>query len=52
MFYGCCRRHFVSFYSQSMIDFKLALHYAVARKQYLTIQSNTFSVDIDRFQTD
>ena len=37
MFYGCCRRHFVSFYSQSIIEFKLALHNAVARKQYYII---------------
>ena len=53
MFYGCrCRRHFVSFYSQSMIEFTVALHNAAARKHYLTIQSDTFTVDIDGFQTD
>ena len=53
MFYGCrCRRHFVSFYLQSMINFTVVLHNAVARKCYFTIQSNTFTVDIDGFQTD
>ena len=53
MFYGCrCRRHFVSFYLQSMINFTVVLHNAVARKRYFKIQSNTFTVDIDGFQTD
>ena len=54
MFYGCrcCRRHFVSFYLQSMIEFTVILHNSVARKRYLTIQSATFTVDIDGFQTD
>ena len=58
MFYGCrscrCRRrrHFVSFYSQSMIDFTVTLHNAVARKSYLSIQSAAFTVVIDGFQTD
>ena len=51
MFYGC-RRDFASFYSQSIIEFKLVLHDALARKHYLTIQSATFTVDIDGFQTD
>jgi hypothetical protein len=40
MFYGCrhCRRrHFASFYLQSMIEFTVALHNAVARKPYMTI---------------
>ena len=44
--------HFVSFYSASMIEFTVTLQSAVARKHYLTIQSNTFTVDINRFQTD
>ena len=35
-----------------MIEFTVILHNAVARKQYLTIQSATFTVDIYRFQTD
>jgi hypothetical protein len=55
MFHGCrrrCRRHFASFYLQSMIEFTVALHNAVARKFYLTMQSATFTVDIDGFQTD
>ena len=56
MFSGCrscrCRRHFVSFYSQSMIDFTVTLHNAVARKSYLSIQSAAFTVDNDRCQTD
>ena len=56
MFYGCRRRrrrrHFASFYSQSMIEFKLALHNAVARTSYLTIQRATFIADIVGFQTD
>ena len=56
MFYGCrcrcCRRHFVSFYLQSMIEFTVVLHSSLARKRYFTIQSNTFTVDIDGFQTD
>ena len=57
MFYGCrcrcrcCRRHFVSFYLQSMIEFTVVLHSSLARKRYFTIQSNTFTVDIDGFQT-
>ena len=51
MLYDCCR-HFVSFYLQSMIEFTVVLRNAVARKRYLTIQSNTFTVDIDGFQTD
>ena len=54
MFYGCHRhcRHFTSFYLQSMIEFTVALHNAVARKRYLTIQSNNFTVDKDQCQTD
>ena len=54
MLYGCRfhRCHFVSFNSQSMIEFTLALYSAVARKSYLTIQSNTYTVDRDEFQTD
>ena len=52
MFYGCRRRPFVSFYSQAMIDFTVTLHNAVSRKSYLSIQSNTFTVGIDGFQTD
>ena len=54
MFYGCCCRccHFVSFYSQPMIEFTLTLHNAVARKWSLTLQIATFTVDIDGFQTD
>ena len=53
MLYDCCR-NFVSFYSQSMIEFTFTftLHNAVARESYLTIQSATFTVDIDGFQTD
>ena len=43
---------FVSFYLQSMIELTVVFHNAVARKRYLTIQSNTFTVDIDGFQTD
>ena len=35
-----------------MIEFTVILHNAVARKNYLTIQSNAFTVDIDGFQTD
>ena len=56
--FGCrrhrcrCRRHFASFYSQSMIEFTVTLHNAVARKRYLSIQRNAFTVDIDRCQTD
>ena len=50
MFYGCC--HFVSFYSESMIEFTVILHNALARKHYLTIQSNTSAVALDGFQTD
>ena len=53
MFYGChrrCRHHFASFYSQSMIEFTVSLCNAVARKSYLTIQSDTFTVDIDEFK--
>ena len=40
MFYGCHRRHrhFVSFYSQSMIEFTDTLHNAVARKLYMAIK--------------
>jgi hypothetical protein len=54
MFYGYRRRrrHFVSYCSQSMIEFTLALHNTVARKRYLTIKSDTCTVDIDGFQTD
>ena len=52
MFYGCCYRHFVLLYSESMIEFTVTLHNAVARKCYLTIQSNTLTVDIDGYQTD
>ena len=51
MLYDCCR-NFVSFYSQSMIEFTFTLHNAVVRKRYLTIQSATFTVDIEGFQTD
>ena len=51
MFYGC-RHHFASFYSQSMIEFTVELHNAVARKHYLTIHSATFTGNIDGFQTD
>ena len=47
-----CHRNFVSFYSQSIIEFTFTLHNAVARKRYLTIQSDTFTVHIDGFQTD
>ena len=47
-----CFCHFVSFYSQSMVDFKVTLHNAVARKSYLSIQSATLTVVIDGFQTD
>ena len=43
---------FLSFSSQSMIEFTLALYNAVARKCYLTIQRNNFTVDIDGFQID
>ena len=43
---------FVSFYSQSMIEFTVTLLNAVARKHYLTIQSATFTVDAEGFQTD
>jgi hypothetical protein len=54
MFYGCHspRCHFVSFYSQSMIEFTVALHNTVARKRFLAIHSATFTVDIVGFQTD
>ena len=55
MCYGCrrrCRRHFASFYSESMIEFTVTFHNAVARKSYLSIQSATFTVVIDGFQTD
>ena len=42
MFYGCrrcyCRCHFASFYLQSMIEFTVALHNAVARKPHMTIK--------------
>ena len=51
MLYDCCC-HFVSFYLQSMINFTVVLHNALARKRYFTIQSNTCTVDIDGFQTD
>ena len=54
MFYGCRRRrrrrHFASFYSQSMIEFKLAFYNAVARTRYLTIQRATFIADIVGFK--
>ena len=60
MFYSCrhhrcrrrCRRHFASFYSQSMIEFTVTSHNAVARKRNLTIQSATYTVDKDHCQTD
>ena len=55
MFYGCHRRrcrHFASFYSQSMIEFTVVSHNAVARKRYLTIQSATSTVDKELCQTD
>ena len=56
MIYDCCHYHFVSFYSQSqsqsMIEFTVTLHNAVARKHYLTIHSATFTGNIDGFQTD
>ena len=48
----CRRRHFASFHSQPMIEFTVTLHNAVARKSYLSIESATFIVDIDGFQTD
>ena len=35
-----------------MIEFKVTLHNAVARKSYLIIESATFTVDVDGFQTD
>ena len=39
MFYGCrCRHHFTSFNLQSMIEFTVALHNAVARKPDMTIK--------------
>ena len=42
MFYGCrrcyCRCHFASFTLQSMIEFTVALHNAVARKPHMTIK--------------
>ena len=40
MFYGCCRchRHFELFTLQSMIEFTVALHNAVARKPHVTIK--------------
>jgi hypothetical protein len=54
MFYGChhCHHHFVSFYSQSMIEFTVTLQNAVARKPNMTIKSAAFTVDIDGFQAD
>ena len=53
MFYVCCSHcQFVSFYLQSMKEFTVSLHNAVARKRYLTIQSATFTVDKDGLQTD
>ena len=53
MFYSCRRPlHFASFYSQSMIEFTVTSHNAVARKRYLTIQSATYTVDKDHCQTD
>ena len=39
MFYGFCCCHFVSFYSQSIIEFTVALHNTVARKPYMTIKN-------------
>jgi hypothetical protein len=40
MFYGCrrCRRHFELFTLQSMIEFTIALHNAIARKPHMTIK--------------
>ena len=35
-----------------MIELTVVLHNAVARKRYLTIQSNTFTVDIGGFQAE
>jgi hypothetical protein len=35
-----------------MIEFTVTLHNAVARNCYLTIQSASFTVGVDRFQTD
>jgi hypothetical protein len=57
MFHSCRRRrrrrsHFVSFYSQSMIEFTVTLHNAVARKRYYIIHSASFTVDLDGFQGD
>ena len=58
MFYGCrrcycrCRCHFASFYLQSMIEFTVALHNAVAKKPHMTIKRAAFTVDIVGFQTD
>ena len=61
MFYGChrrrCRRHFELFTSQSMIEFTVVSHNAVARKPHMTIKkgclycrcsriSNRLTVDI------
>jgi hypothetical protein len=51
MFYDCpC--HFVSFHSQSRIEFTVTLHNAVAKNCYTTTWSATLSEDIDRFQID
>ena len=54
MFHSCRHRrsHFVSFYSQSMIEFTVTLHNAVTRKHYFIIHSATFTVDIDGIQVD
>ena len=38
--------------SQSIIEFTVILHNAVARKRYLTLQSATFTEDVDGFQKD
>ena len=44
---------FVSFYSESMIEFTVALHKnTIVRKRYLIIHSATFNLDICGFQTD
>ena len=49
MFYGC-HCHFVSFNSQSMIEFTVILHNGVARKHYLRVHNVTFIVGIDGFK--
>ena len=51
MFYGC-RCHLYHFIHNQMIEFTVTLSNTEARKRYLTIQSATFSVDIDGLQMD